>query len=83
MQGGKGRDKGTLQKFSPYKMFSDGCLWLACFLAAPVLGYVSRRQCREWWKCIIKYSTNSSNTTVILGCLRCCRGRDDGWITGE
>ena len=28
MQGGKGSEKGVLQKFSPYKMFSEGNLWL-------------------------------------------------------
>lgn len=73
MQGGKGREEGLLQKFSPYKMFSEGRLWLI-FLPAPRLGYTSRRQCRERCKCNIRYTINSSNNTVMLGCLRCCGG---------
>lgn len=28
MQGGKGRGKGPLQKFSPHEKFSEGRLWL-------------------------------------------------------
>lgn len=46
------------------------------FLTSPILGCISRRQWRERCKCNIRYTINSSNSTVTLDCLRCCRGWD-------